>query len=757
MKSKTVLFGQPVNSSEVANVLEPVILLGALLVIYWPLMSPSQVIGGMDFQNLVFPQVAYAATVLRSGFIPLWNWYTWGGSPLLAAWQSAILYPPTWCAIFIGVPFGLQIIILLHLWIAALGVSRLTRTLFPVSRRGTVLTGLCYAGSGFFLGHIEQVNSVAAIAWTPWVVDAFVSLLCFRKGLRQLIVCTSLSLLSGHPQHIQLALLLTGGGLCFCYVLLFLGGNPPVSAKETIGRCLLAAGSFVASLAIVSGQVIPALELASFSERIWPYSDPFTPHFRWSHIPAFVVPRFFNHLAGTEGQPVGYTEESVYVGIASFALAAYGVAWLATQRKFFTALILTFFCFMLSMLFALGPEGGVAPLLVNTFPGLAKMRGAARALNLSVMVVSIWAGSGYSRLLRKLSGPWRTTVAIVIPLVVVADFSLTHRPELLSLLTPAAAMRNLNTTVEDIRPTCDSPQRVYRFMAYDADLYLDHRSSAVAERYVRIQPNLNMLYGVAVSDGYEEGLLPPWPYGNFLRHFNRNLRNESLDRALLALMGVQFVLTEYPATFDSTMWEKISETPPRSWTGTKYSLWRNRIPTAWFWDPQILFATRTGKQPDIIKIVQAYFTPHRKNTSTLPPRAETRRDIQSHPAISLNEQDFARASVESKLCVARVLPNGLHIKLRSDPPFTVLFSGPLCPGWKWISSDRRMEDAVLSGNFRPFVLVKIPRFSGGHNRGTCRLVYYPFSYRVGVFVSLLTLAVLTVIWCRRRPEPAFHS
>lgn len=757
MKSKTVLIGQPVNSARGGDIVEAAVLLCALFVIYSPLLSPSHIIGGMDFHNLVFPQVAYSAAILRTGFMPLWNWYTWGGAPLLAAWQSAVLYPPTWGAILIGIPFGLQVIIFAHLWLASLGAARLARTLFCVSPAGAILSGLCYAGSGFFLGHIEQVNSVAAIAWTPWILDALIRIFCLGKGGGQLITCTSFSLLAGHPQHLQLALFLTVFAGTLWGFGIFITRPPAIGLQETAKRFLLAAGILAASFGIAAAQVFPALELASFSERVWPYADPFTPYLHWSHLFAFVVPRFFNRLAGTEGQPVGYTEESVYVGIACFCLAAYAVARLSRQKALLPVSSFTVLSFLLSLFFALGPEGGLSPLLVKTFPALAKMRGTARALNVVVLIIACWAGCGLSLLISTCSRRWSTILAVGVPTIVAADFGVTHRPELLSLFASAEALQSSHPALMGLHPTVQSPQRLYRFMAYDADLYLDHRSSAIAERYARLQPNLNMLYEVAVADGYEEGLLPPWAYGNFLRRFNRNLRNESLDAPLLALMGVQFVLTEYPQSFDPNWWEKVYETPNRPWIGTKYSLWKNRIPTAWFLDPRTLFFHDKPAELDLDMLVDDYYAPHRANASSHPPRVETRRDVEYHPAVTLALQDFALASEQVNVRVVRVAPNGLHVRLRNNAPSRVIFCGTLCSGWKWVSSDRQTENAVVSGHFRPFALLRIPKPCELHECTVWRLMYYPFSYRVGVFISLLLLATVTALWHTIPRKPEFQS
>src|SRR5262245_941688 len=101
------------------------LLAAALLVIYGPAFLPDSTFSGMDFVNLLYPHAVLTQRALSAGTIPLWNWQEWAGSPFLAPMQSAVLYPPTWIATLLPLPYGLQVSILAHLIVAGLGVYRL--------------------------------------------------------------------------------------------------------------------------------------------------------------------------------------------------------------------------------------------------------------------------------------------------------------------------------------------------------------------------------------------------------------------------------------------------------------------------------------------------------------------------------------------------------------------------------------------------------------------------------------------------------
>ncbi|MGC8740507.1 MAG: hypothetical protein ACP5UB_03520 [Candidatus Sumerlaeaceae bacterium] len=741
-RTRSLLFPQALEQRGIMGLL---IVGCALAFIYAPLLDPSRFISGMDFLNLVYPQVAYARQVLVSGTVPLWNWYTWGGSPLLAAWQSAIFYPPTWLCMAIGLPYGLQLSIFAHLVLAAWGAKRFAENMFGAGSLGSLYAGLVYAGSAFFLGHIEQVNSVATLAWTPWALDALFRTIANRRGYLQLAVAVLMGFLAGHPQHLQLALFFgVVGGASF----LLLSRIKPCTHLFLPGRAIWSnaclAGAAV-GLGIVASapQLFPSLELAAWSERVWPFDDPFTPHFRWRHLLAFVVPRFFNKLAGTEGQPVGFTEEGVYCGILSLLLC--GVYVCLARRHTLLARSFPIWLLMVvgAFLFSLGPEGGLAPIVCHTIPGFAKLRGSARALNVVVLLLGCGAGTGFSILARRFSDGARFSLFLGAMACTTAELAWTHQPELASLFVSREVLTADKPRFGEVKPSLWSPRRVYRFMAHDSDLYLDHRATAVSERFVRMQPNLNMITGVAVIDGYEEGLLPPWPYGNFLRKFNRNLRNETLDATLLALMGVEYVISEYPAKFDNDRWELKQRWTDRAPMGSVYTLWKTRVPTAWFYDWKTLVTANDvaskGEQHPLRDILS-----DERTANGQPQRTPPGRLLVEHPLSKYSSSSFALAARQASLRVRAIAPNSLLLEVRDTHSSStrVIYSGVLCPGWKWCLCKHQLVPVVYSGAFRPFSLVELPPIE---NRQNLRLCYAPFSYRFGCFSGLAGVLVMVIV------------
>src|SRR5258707_10339005 len=87
-------------------------------VLYWGLPS-------LQF----YPWREFAISEFAQGRIPLWNPYNGMGAPLLANYQSALLYPPNLLYWLLPGPQTMSTLGMLHLLLAAYGMWRLTKHL----------------------------------------------------------------------------------------------------------------------------------------------------------------------------------------------------------------------------------------------------------------------------------------------------------------------------------------------------------------------------------------------------------------------------------------------------------------------------------------------------------------------------------------------------------------------------------------------------------------------------------------------------
>jgi len=103
-------------------VIGPILLFGPMLVrgevLYW----------GTPMLQFV-PWHQFALEVLKTGHLPLWNPLLGMGAPLLANYQSALLYPPNLLLFLFGPEYGHGVLVTLHLIWAGVGMALLVRRL----------------------------------------------------------------------------------------------------------------------------------------------------------------------------------------------------------------------------------------------------------------------------------------------------------------------------------------------------------------------------------------------------------------------------------------------------------------------------------------------------------------------------------------------------------------------------------------------------------------------------------------------------
>jgi len=337
---------------------------------------------------------------MRKGEVPLWNPYTFGGTPLMANSQSAPLYPLHW--LWSLTPFGAESLLSfscwLHLLIAGAGMYCLVRQ-FGGSSFGGVLAGCTFLLSAFMIAWVQLPSVGMTAAWIPWCllyVDRVMSRAVW-KDAAMLGVCGSLMLLAG---HLQIAVY----GLLAC-ALLALWRCVSVRNLRGLGVCVL---SLVLAVCIASPQLAASIQngrsghrAQAPTERNWTlYSHQAIPV---NYLSVMVSPQQF----GMPNEPTDdgatsywlarvdhgrhYAEMAFYVGPVAIALA---VLSLCRRRTRGAAMFLGVLA-VLAVLIAIGSF--VAKAMYFYVPGWASTGSPGRAAVLFAVAVSCMAGLGISR------------------------------------------------------------------------------------------------------------------------------------------------------------------------------------------------------------------------------------------------------------------------------------------------------------------------------------------------------------------------
>ncbi|HBF33345.1 TPA: hypothetical protein DDW35_02150, partial [Candidatus Sumerlaeota bacterium] len=126
---------------------------------------------GGDSLSLFVPAAYHYAHALYEGRIPLWDSYNWLGSPFLASFQSAVLYPPRLIELAMPTPWaGINVSIFLSLLWLTWGAYFFGLRALELEQSPALLMGIGMGCCGFVGGHTDHVNQLAAISWIPWVI-----------------------------------------------------------------------------------------------------------------------------------------------------------------------------------------------------------------------------------------------------------------------------------------------------------------------------------------------------------------------------------------------------------------------------------------------------------------------------------------------------------------------------------------------------------------------------------------------------------
>ena len=388
---------------------------------FWEVLtSPAgQIVGGNDLANMFQPWLEYARDRISAGELPLWNPYLFSGVSIVSDPQPALFYPPTWLSLIMPATRALGLILVLHVWWAALGMTGWLRS-EGASWWGAIAGAAVFAFSGYTFARLQagHLGVLTTGAWLPWGLWAL-GTLRKRPAWRTVAagsLCVGMSILAGHTAT-------------FVYVAVMLGAYALhlVDWNDARRFLLSALVMGVSGVALAAVQLVPLLVNLASSSRAGTVDYEFASRFSWpvSYLVTLLVPNFFGEpvRTGYWGEGV-YDELIFYVGILPLMLAA--IAWREGGRfRFWFAVSGA------ALLVAFGSYGAWHRILVRVLPLFSSMRAPARAgflVTLGAAVLSAMAltsleraaGEQRRRLLAPFSQPWVGSVFGFAALITVA-------------------------------------------------------------------------------------------------------------------------------------------------------------------------------------------------------------------------------------------------------------------------------------------------------------------------------------------------
>jgi hypothetical protein len=358
------------------------------LLFFWRLFTPvaadqaSLQLGDFSGQFVAFG--GYQAERMCAGEWPLWNPYNNGGFPFAADTQTAVFYPPRWVTIAASCAGGwsyhaLELEMTAHVLFASLAMYALVRRLTSgaaLTVPAGMLAALVFAFGGFMSGYPPlQLALLEAAVWLPLSVLAVTEFT--RKPTAQWrwlgVACMALAVswLAGHPQTSYfLSLLLAAYLLYRAYVQRWRW------TRVVLALALLAG----LTAALAAALLIPGVEYLARTARPELGFDG-----KGNGLPAQDVLQMLFPGVLSLFSPL-------YVGF--FALALAGVAlWRRVPGAWFWGIAA-----LAALVWSLGANSPLYPLLYNTLPGLRFFRGQERAAYVWAGAIAILAGLGVAAL-----------------------------------------------------------------------------------------------------------------------------------------------------------------------------------------------------------------------------------------------------------------------------------------------------------------------------------------------------------------------
>lgn len=351
-------------------------LLILVVILFWRLALTNLIIARGDVLTYFYPYLDYAAEATRQGRLPLWNPYLFMGAPFLANSQAGFFYPFNRLLSWLPTARAVNMTIVLHAWLAAVGAYTCARRSLDLGRGAAWTAGAAFAAGGYLAAQVEHVNQVQGLAWLPWLFVWLHMARQHRLAWLGLAGTVMLQLLAGHAQSTFISLV----GLSF-YALL---DSPDDAWRARIERLAKLASAAALGAGLAAVQLVPTYELARLSMRSGGLS--------WREAVSFSLkPALVGRaLLPGYGQAL-FPEYIAYLGLAGLALAALGWAarWRDRRVRALAALA------GLGAFFALGAYNPVYLLLVKFAPGFGLFRVPARWLALYAFGAAMAIGVGF--------------------------------------------------------------------------------------------------------------------------------------------------------------------------------------------------------------------------------------------------------------------------------------------------------------------------------------------------------------------------
>jgi hypothetical protein len=704
-----------------------------------------------------FPMKTLTVAAWRQG-VPLWEPRILGGYPIIGDAEAHIFYPATLPYFFMPPTDASDLVVLLHLILAGVGMFAYLRAL-RLHHLAALLGGMVFMLNSVTTSWVMWDSAIASMIWLPWALWAFeLALRPGRFGIASLgAVAVCLTYLGGQLQWSLYALLALA--LYFMFRLVF----PQSNSRRRIVLAALVIGGLGTTLAAI--QLLPSLQSISLGNRGQMSFADLTRGLNWSGFLTLWVPKFFGDVTTRYWGSLNYNELVVYVGIVPLLLLFIAFARRIDPRAIFFA--------GLGLFAAACVAGTEVYRVLSWLPGFAGLT-PSRMNYLIVVSCAVLAGFGLDALLRQPVRQRRATVGVLLlAILIVLSYAVARVPHLptspdqqlylslqeffggmwlvfavgllvLAFWSPrwrkAAALGLCILTVLDLWVATSNYQRPMpaddyypttpgiAFLQSDHDLF---RVLSTREPIFewQLRPSMAAIYGLNDVGGFASVYLQR--YVEFLRQIDASgpsvplsilLGAGQFNSPLVDLLNVKYALS--PAEVQAPGWSRVYDADLRIYQR------RDPLPRAW------IAATAeviTDDATILTRLAQPGFDPRQTVL------------VEQQPP-----EPLGTASAEPAGLVSLDQYESNHLALTADMQRDgwLVLSEIFYPGWT-----ATLDGSPVNVYRGDYVLRTIPLPAGRHR---IELNFMPFTFVIGAVISLMSIIALlgVVVAARRLDRPA---
>lgn len=710
-----------------------------------------------DVITQIYPWRHLTMEIWKSGQIPLWNPYSFAGTPLLANYQSAVLSP--FNVLFFLLPFvdGWSILVLLQPLLAGLFTYLFVRKI-KVGKSGSLIAGVAFMFCGFITSWMSYATLPYAILFLPlalFALEAFFE----NERRRYLLLFASTIPLSFFSGHFQISLYFLLSVFAYWLYLCFIYKEKRKAMKSGL--------IFFFGFLFTMPQILPSMEFYTQSLRSGIYiRSEIIP---WMYLPTLFAPDFFGNPVTRNDWFGHYAEWNSYIGVLPLLLGIYTIrTWKGKRIPFF--LLLGFLALLLALPTPLGDA-----IVWMRIPVLSTSA-ASRIIVLFSFSFAVLSGFGFDQLLSDLEKRrWKPLLifSVIISVIFTFLWGIVFGKLFLPIDKIAIAKQNL------ILPTIFfissfiiiffgflqkkviwivacvilllSAFDMYRFVTkwqpFDPKQYVFQEVGATdmfakIAGYKRVLGNYDedipVYYHLPTIEGYD-ALYPKYS-GEFASSlFNGKFTEGQRSVVIfpkygtytklgLDLLGFSYIAHKKSDdnrgwTFE--YWKYPASTFPLIMEDSAYRILENKDAY-----PRAFLVTNYVVENNLQKTLTALFSKYSNPRQTVV--------LEQKPSFS----QFS--ATEKNLSIVSYTPNVITLQSQTNGNTLLFLSDSFFPGWQATIDGKTTQILRADLAFRAIALPK-----GNH---MIIFSYYPLSFVIGVFLAIISLSgVLGVTLVSKKP------